>query len=310
MIGPDVSELLPTALRVENGRPVVEWRRVPPAALDSPFFVDGLASTTTEADAVLTDLSFLREVAERAGPFSGLSVIAHVSRCGSTLVSNCMKFLPSIAVLSEPPIMNALLAPRLRDADEGTDAEWNESRRVILKAFGGLVARHFASSRVAIKLSSWSTFGLPLWIEIEPAAPLLVIIRHPIEVAVSNLAHYGFMSTYSGPAEGAEEYCVDVLRRYFGVIAALPPGRATIVDYEQLDAAMIADLLARLFGPLPEGCYARIEAEMRRDSKKTSVAFTADSEQKQALASPELRRLIAGVVDAYERLRDGLRFAS
>src|SRR6185436_14373050 len=89
--------------------------------------------------------------------------IFHMSRCGSTLLSQMLKEISGVRVYSEPAAVNEalLLSPQLR--------------RATLRSLVDTVVRAFCSrsARVFFKCSSWNVLDYALFDELFPLAPKL-----------------------------------------------------------------------------------------------------------------------------------------
>ena len=148
--------------------------------------------------------------------------IFHMSRCGSTLVSQMLAALPANIVVSEAsPIDTVVQANRWRpDLGEDRHALWLRS---IIGALGQ--QRSGSEQRYFIKLDCWHTLALPVFRRAFPAVPWVFLYRDPVEVLVSQLRIpgtqmipggigpdlYGLERSY-GPGT-AEDYYAQVLAK-------------------------------------------------------------------------------------------------
>jgi hypothetical protein len=110
-----------------------------------------------------------------------LNFIFHMSRCGSTLISQMLACNDRFFVLSEPTIINAVLDPAL-------DLKFSD-RNAILSAC--IVALTFCSPRecesIFIKFRSWNIFYLDLILKEFPFIKWIFIHRHGSEILPSVL---------------------------------------------------------------------------------------------------------------------------
>ena len=199
-----------------------------------------------------------------------VALIAHVSRCGSTLVSECMRELGDVAVLFEPRAVSESLH---RAAESG-------------------------ASRVAIKLGSTDTLQLPDLRAALPDAPLMLLTRDPVEVLVSHAR------IRPGFAYGRDlAFCAEMLTRYFEMMLAEERHAAVVLDYASLNARTIADAIEVLLGAVTPTQYERIEARSRINAKQPHRGlFQRDVDEKQAAATPELRAMVAEATRMHRQL--------
>jgi hypothetical protein len=245
--------------------------------------------------------------------------IFHMSRCGSTLVSQMLTALPSNIVVSEAsPIDTVVQANRWRpDLSEDLQANWLNS---IIGALGQ--KRAGSEQRYFVKLDCWHTLALPLFRRAFPAVPWVFLYRDPVEVLVSQLRMpgtqmipggvgpnlYGLERSY-GPGT-AEDYYAQVLAKVTEpAVAHYASGGGLLVNYRQLPDALFAAILPH-FGV---ACGAADRAAMieaaRYDAKAPGFEFEADSGKKQQAATPSARAAAERWLgDLYRRL-EALRAA-
>src|SRR6185312_7045205 len=105
---------------------------------------------------------------------SGL--IFHVSKAGSTLLSQLLKCSAKITVYSQPRALNDILAP---------PTDWTPSETIAaLQILGGLFFSH-ARRPYILKLESWNALFSALFARAYPETPWVFCVRDPIEVGVS-----------------------------------------------------------------------------------------------------------------------------
>lgn len=301
----DVMGTVPVRIRVNGDVRVVDWLPLPPSASRRPFFAQAIRDCQETQVPVRTKIDVLRAAAaDRAASRVAAGVIAHMSRCGSTLLSACMKEVDGVLILSEPPIVSALL--RGGDADAPT-----------LRGVLALYAEHFGCSRVVVKLPSVSSRHVVRYRRATGRQPAVLLFRDPVEVAISNLLRPGgFMRldvrdaarVFGGDASriarmSSAEYCAMAIHRYLlTLLREASRNDMIVVDYAELRGETIARIVESVLGPLtPEQC-ARIAAVSRMDAKDPSRSFEPDSERKQRQATPELRALLHESNELYRQL--------
>lgn len=110
--------------------------------------------------------------------------IFHMSRCGSTLLTQMLAAPPSDIVVSEADPIDAVVQARLRRPDLSQDRQ----ARWLASIIGALGRKRRGDERAYfIKLDSWHSQELPLFRRAFPTVPWLFLYRDPVEVLVSHL---------------------------------------------------------------------------------------------------------------------------
>jgi len=225
--------------------------------------------------------------------------IFHMSRCGSTLVSQMLAALPSNIVVSEAsPIDTVVQANRWRpELSEDWQALWLNS---IIGALGQ--KRTGDEQRYFVKLDCWHTLALPLFRRAFPTVPWIFLYRDPIEVLVSQLRIpgtqmipggvgpnlYGIERSY-GPGT-AEDYYAQVLAKVTEpAVAQYPGGGGLLVNYRQLPDALFTAILPHFGVVCGETDRTAMTQAARYDAKTPSFAFEPDSDSKQKAATQTAR---------------------
>jgi gluconate kinase len=297
---------LPIRVFWRDGKGWVDWCHFGERRLQEPFFRDSVAAALREpfnqAFRRETPIDALREWRERSPGVEPTVFLQHASRCGSTLVSQMLAPLDSHIVMSEPPMMDALLRARYMVAplDEDIQVEW---LRGLISA---LAQPRNGESRFVVKLDAWSIFELRLMRKAFPETPWVYLYRDPLEIAVSQMQQRGayMIPGMLGPAlelfdvndvleMPGEEFIARVLGK---ILEAGHAGCATeggiALHYDELPHAMWTSC-RHLFG-IRDDAASRdaLQGAAHWDAKNPQFAFSADSERKQREASPALRELI------------------
>jgi hypothetical protein len=238
--------------------------------------------------------------------------IFHMSRCGSTLVSQMLAAMAGTVVVSEAaPIDTVVEARRTRpDLSDAQHAAW---LRWIIGALGQ--PRSGDERHLFVKLDSWHTLALPLFRRAFPAVPWIFVYRDPVEVLVSQLRQHGmhmvpgmvdpdlFGFGASQATLAPEKYCAQVLERICdGVLRQYAPDTALLVNYRQLPAALWTGVLPHFGVPCSNGDRAAMVEAARYDAKNPYQAFSADSAAKQEVATDAIRSAAAGLGGQFARL--------
>lgn len=178
--------------------------------------------------------------------------IAHLSRCGSTWVSGSMAELDQSAVISESPALTEFLLDE--QLSEG------ERQQLLPRLADFHIPGGSATSRPVVK---WNAWDLCHWHTVQaafPDTPVLLIIRHPLEILASHRwqtgRHMSGDPTLAplGPSfrpdnsKSLWELRLRVLRLLMEHMIGIAGNQNTeVIDYSQLNPAAMQNL-ARRFG--------------------------------------------------------------
>jgi hypothetical protein len=273
---------LPIAVSVRDGNAWVEWIDAGGRQLTEPFFDDTVRASLRNPYARFSRRESPIGPGEHTTAPSGF--IFHVSRCGSTLVSQLLA-AAGYRVISEA-------SPVDRVMQEGR-ADW---LRWIVAALG-------AGRPSFVKLDAWHIHQLPLVREAFPDTPWIFVYRNPAEVLISHRRSPGrhmlpgaldpralamapdditAVPRDAWPARVLEKICESALRHH-------DDPRGLFVDYRELPDAMWT-AVARHFGlDLRDNEVARMRDASRFHAKNPAALFEPDTAGKQE----EARQLIA-----------------
>ena len=305
-------------LYVERGDALTDaamcWRELGETAFSDAFFVNTLARQPHEERRVCrTPLAALAMMAKLGDGLAPDAFIFHVSRCGSTLLSQLLASLPQCIVMSEPPIIDSLL--RLyHDGMAGSD-----SIALLRQAILALGQRRSgAETQHIIKLDCWHIHSLDLLRQAFPDTPCLFVYREPLAVLASHQRQRGpqMVPGMLHPAQlplPAHQLAPGDIDGYTGLVlaslfdAALPhaaAGQLQLIHYKQLPDIVFSDVLTRLgIPPTP----AQLQAMRARGGvhAKYGTAYQGDPP---VAATSGLAAIAAQVQPSYlalEALRTG-----
>jgi hypothetical protein len=293
---------LPGELLVVAGQPVVEWLHFGDATLSEPFYAQSIARA--RALPINRLMRFGTPAVALAELPTGPDLdgfVFHMSRCGSTLVSQMLAALPRAISISEAPAIDGIarltLAGRL-------------PRETIRGLIGMLTGSGNATHRF-VKFTSWQTILIPLLRELFPQTPWVFLYRDPVEVLVSQL-RMPSPELLSGiaPSEAIEGMATAramamLIGRFAeAALAAFPAGGGIVVDYRDLPAAVETAILPH-FGIAPDDeARQRMALAATLDVKRAGQHFMPDSALKQDEASIALREVAEEYINpAFRRLQ-------
>lgn len=268
---------IPAAIRLTADGPRVTWRRIGALRFTHPFFRDTLAAAGG-APTVETDWETLQCCGEQADSMPPTGFLFHLSRCGSTLVTQMLAALPQHSVLSEPEPVNHLLWPE--EPDGRPDAECADRLRTLLRVLG---RRRFAGEEgFFVKFDCWHTLDLPLLRRTFPQVPWIFVYREPVSILASHtrsrgtqmipgLLDPGKLGVPPPPwtMEGLREFAAGVVGRIEEAALEHHDSRCRLVHYRELPG-VLPELL-RHFGVTVSQEERRLMMDTAgRDSKNPS----------------------------------------
>lgn len=170
-----LADLTPVAVQFIP-EPLITWMDLRGLPFTEPFFRDTVAKGA-DRPLALSGIDELRALDDRPTLPPALFIF-HVSRCGSTLLSQMLAALPSNTVVSEPASLNAVLSAR-RPA-----AEAAELLRLVIRALGR--NRGDEARRLIVKFSSWNVLAATTIHRLFPDTPMLWLQRAPDQVLASH----------------------------------------------------------------------------------------------------------------------------
>ncbi|MCD9185651.1 MAG: sulfotransferase [Pyrinomonadaceae bacterium] len=304
----------PIRIYWRENRPFVDWCWLGKERFTDSFFDITIQRQLSKPFNQLfrhqTPLEFLGEIYENRKGIAPTGFIFHISRCGSTLVSQMLAALEQNIVLSEPPLIDAIL--RLQIPDE-TKIEW---LKWLVNTFAQPrnEEKHFF-----IKFDSWSTLDLALIKRAFPDAPWIFMYRNPVEIIVSHKRQPGmqmipgqiqqlsagisFEESFQMPSE---EYCARILAKMCESVMPFSDDKdVKFINYTQLPDVVFTEILAHFKLDFSTEDLEKMRFSTQFNAKTPSLNFTPDSESKKKEASEIAVRAAEKIVDPlYEKLEE------
>lgn len=309
----------PLLAEVDDGELTVEWCRTGARPFTESFFGDSLnAALRKPAVALLRQRAshpVLQQALQRQPglPLGGL--IFHLSRCGSTLLSQVLASTPRHRMLSEPLLLDTALqsGPWPPDADE---------RQPWLRSLMGALAQpgRVTEERCYIKLDSWHGMQIDLITRTFPDVPWVFLMRDPVEIIVSHLRQPGAQMVpgmLASPLPGiALLEAVTMPRAEYGarMLGAIceavllhcerHPGQGLLLDHSRLVQDIESRCLPHLGARWTEDEAAWANAALARDAKRPNQTYQDDTSAKQREADAAVREAAERwVMPAYRELK-------
>src|SRR5256885_4930069 len=166
---------------------MIDWCWMGTERLTAPFFDQSIERQLRHPFSLLfrpqTPMETLREFHETRPGIKPSGFIFHMSRCGSTLITQMLATLPQTIVAAEPHIISSILRAHyyVRGLSDAQRIEW---LRWVISALGQ--RRNPQERNFVIKLDSWHALLWPLFQRAFPDVPSIFVYREPIEVIVSH----------------------------------------------------------------------------------------------------------------------------
>ncbi len=303
---------VPIQLHRAGTEAFVDWCWLGAERFTDPFFENTIDLAQSKPfNRLFTHRTAIAELGEWYHESPGLmpsGFIFHMSRCGSTLVSQMLAALPENLAISEAAPLDRLA--RAVTIPEPTRAEW---LRWMVSALGQ--RRSGRETRYFIKLDSPTVLALGFIRRVFPSVPWIFIYRNPEEVLISHLR---------SPAPAMSPGFVNDIS-----VTGLPPDETTAMKPEEYGARVLGILcksglqgmdecgLPINYTQLPEAVWGQIASHFRIDvtpdqiermrnvasfhAKRQRHKFYADVEHKRLEVSQGVREAVARWVWPYYR---------
>jgi hypothetical protein len=305
------------ASRVGGGEAFVDWCWLGGERFTAPFF-DGTIEIAQRRpfNRLFTHRTPIAELGWWYADSPGMApAVFHMSRCGSTLVSQMLAASPENVVISEAAPLDRLA--RAESIPEAPRAEW---LRWMVSALGQ--KRSGRETRYFLKFDSPTVLALPSIRRAFPSVTWVFLYRNPEEVLISHLREPapamspGFVTDISVIDEtmdevvsmSPEEYAARVIGRICECAALGMDECGMLVNYTQLPEAVWGNIARRFDVRFSADEIARMQAVALHDAKRPRQKFAADAESKRLEVSGAARgaaaRWISSHFDQLERIRN------
>jgi len=307
---PAESGWTPVSMGLRDGRPVAEWISTGDKRIGEPFSEESVRECLRLPLTALLRCERPLKAADATSVPAGF--IYHMSRCGSTLIARMLAAAKGVSVISEADGIDRAIR-----ADAAAPGMTREEHILLLRRFVGAMVQ----KRCVIKLDAWHISYLPLIRAAFPDTPWVFVYRHPLEVMASHQTTPGIHALPGGMEPEPlglefadisrlkrEEWCAQVLAGFLRSALAVrnEPG-GLFLDYRRLPEAVMERVAPHFGLPLSDDDVEPIRERTRANAKNPRAAFQRDSEEKQAMASPEIRQLSRELLEPlYAELCEGV----
>jgi gluconate kinase len=279
--------------------PMVDWCYFGDKSFTEPFF----AETVTDCLRLPFNLVFRHQTSidtlrlrhETKPGLQPTGFIFHMSRCGSTLLSQLLAQLPSTIVISEAGPIDSILRSHLPENGTANDRRVGWLRWLI----SALGQQRLANERYFfIKFDSWNILYFSLIRQAFPNVPWIFLYRDPVEVLVSQLAHRGAhmiphvikpelfgMGIQTATSLLPDDYCAKVLATICQSALKHNQDGGRLINYTQLPDIVWTSILDFFGASVSESELQSMQAAAQFDAKNPKWVFSDDRTRKKEQAT-------------------------
>jgi hypothetical protein len=286
-------------IRIAKDAPelLCEWLFTGEKEFTEPFFDETIAAcryanSNNRRYKVVSDLNAMAAWARYLTAVPPAAIIFHVSRCGSTLLSQLLAEDKQNIVLSEVPFFDEILRMPLQRPDE----DWSGTEGYLSAAvrFYGQ-QRNPNQQRLLIKADSWHLHFYEQYRNCFPGVPFFLLYRHPLEVLHSQQKQRGVQSVpgliepsvfgftkEQGSDTNLNRYMSHVLTSYFQKMIHILQNDPLAFSFDYLEGmnTISQQLYARLNLPLEKELAERFEQRCRFHAKRPNQLFEEEQQNK------------------------------
>ncbi len=273
---------------------LVHWKKFVRQHFTQPFFFDEF-TRTPKNHTKTTPLSSLKHfTAQHSLPLSAL--IFHVSRCGSTLMTQQLRQSDRCLVISEPSIIESVLSYSRNLSSEAERIMHLQSAIYALGRPQNTKQTHFI-----IKLDCWHIADLPLFRKAFPNTPLFCLYRNPVEVFQSHQKIIGqqmvpglidssalSLDLTNIKAYQLDLYSLQVLERIYAfVLKYAKEEQLKLINYKELPEITINAFVCDIALRLTEKEYKSFSSASNNHSKYNTPFVKETGKNQRTLAAYE-----------------------
>jgi hypothetical protein len=291
-----LSNWIPYKLIEKDNEVYFEWIYLGDLKYAEPFFDETISKCRSHANnsklfKVITTVENLLDWSNELIAVELKSLIFHVSRCGSTMLSQSLATSSENIMISEAPIIDEILRSENFDSDK---------KAALLKAVISFLGqkRFPEQQHLIVKLDAWHIFNADYLRSIFPKIPFALLYRNPVEVLKSHQKLTGMhMVPNLLPPEvfgiSAEEmneisfqqYGALVLEKYFQAFLDFSETDQNItkLNYNEGMKNVVQQFISFINLDYADDELDKMYERLGTHSKNESTVFTGDSFKEEAL---------------------------
>lgn len=280
---------IPVKYLEDKKEPLIQWYKCDDLPFSEPFFDESInrlrftfAENQSRNPRCISSPEYLLNIPQVDGDPD--AIVFHVSRCGSTLLSQLLGLHPELCSLAEVPLLDALLAnsPRFSESD---------AKRLYRSTVNLLRRSH---KHLLLKLDSWHLFHYERIRSYYPNVPIILLYRNPYEVWTSQQKNPG-MHAPAGLLSEAQlnfylngndflddprQYMAALMTAYFNRMVDIfnKDSNAIFLDYRDGVLPMVMKSAEHAGIQLNAELIEAIEQRSKRHAKKPQELFTTEQE--------------------------------
>ena len=281
---------VPYKLSPERDQTICRWLFVGAKPFSEPFFDDTISrcqSYDSYRPHSVSNISLLENWAAQLPAVQPTAFIFHISRCGSTLLSQLLGLNPGHIVLSEVPFIDDIFRVPYKQ-QEYPAFDQISALQAAIRLYGQ--KRTGDENRLFIKTDSWHVFFYKTIRMLYPDVPFILLFREPLEVIHSHRKKRG-MQAVPGVIEPAifgfeepltsdlDEHMANVMEKYFAMFLEIVKNdpHALLVNYNDGMMRLMETIAAFTGLPLSEEEYDQMEKRCNYHAKFPDQAFVEAS---------------------------------
>jgi len=282
---------IPYKITDAAAEPLCYWLNTFNIRFTEPFFdstISRCKSLNNNRFRSVGTLDLLEQWAINMDHIEPTAFIFHISRCGSTLVSQLLDTDEQNICLAEVPFFDDVLRLPFKNTDWTTN-KTGQLFTDALKFYGQ--KRTGNETRLFVKTDSWHIFFYEQIRERYPEVPFILLYRTPAEVLYSHTKKRGMQSVPGviepqlfgfEPEEALNQsldvYTANVLERYLGryLEIAQKDKNTLLLNYNQGPIPMVQDIAAFTQTPISDDILLKMKERSGYHSKHPNQLFTEE----------------------------------
>jgi hypothetical protein len=303
---------IPYKLLLEQDQALCRWLNTGDKPFSEPFFDDTitrLKSNGIQRWHSAGNIQLLPGWSKDVKAIKPSAFIFHISRCGSTLLSQLLSINPRHIVLSEVPFIDDVLRAPFKHHPQAS-FDQPDMLDAALRFYG---QPRNEENKLFIKTDSWHVFFYKTFRKLYPKAAFILLYRKPEEVIRSHQKKRGMQAVpgviepevfgfEEEPVTDLDAYMSRVIERYLTVFTDIiaKDERSILVNYNQ-GMMNVMDTMASFAGiDISAEEHAKMEERCRYHAKYPDQVF---AEQQPAEQLPEYLQKCAALYDQLEQKR-------